>query len=550
MMKRGCLFLAVTGCVASADAGMIRDVWLSETPPKVKEAKQVQDALTEQQPFLDSFSKRAPALPVDLTEKIETKIQHDVEEKNRQAAADAGACVVDYSAPCPLKWHSRDVEGGGHLCEAPKNYKGFCETNKSFDFYTADAKADWAESCEAVWPCHGDAAAACPSGLRDWSRPCPEGFSHLADQEVCQANLGQYSGPCGSSVSFKDFTEEAKRDWSESCDADWPCFEDCTATFNAVCPYGWLHLGDYACEASPEYKATGPCDSTWNFKHFTPAMKRKFEALCRARFPCQNSCPRDYSVGCPKGWKEIRGGVCEAPTDYTNCGIKTQFFLGMSPADKQVFEKECGVEWPCEPVATCELDWEFPCPAGWELKLPAGSSYDEIIKTQDFKGVGCVAPATTDIGQCNNVETFVSEEEKRKWASQCGQVWPCRETSRTPGLQGVFTLSNGTLMRKGPRIPIPIADKRELGKQGPVHLGRDAAQRATQKNALSYVAETGEVMPRQPTPLFEWVVGKKEREPAPEPALTLASVAVKEREVIHGVHSRIIDRTEQRYWLL
>ncbi|KAF4639799.1 cpw-wpc domain-containing protein [Toxoplasma gondii] len=100
-----------------------------------------------------------------------------------------------------------------------------------------------------------------------------------------------------------------------------------------------LHLGDYACEASPEYKATGPCDSTWNFKHFTPAMKRKFEALCRARFPCQNSCPRDYSVGCPKGWKEIRGGVCEAPTDYTNCGIKTQFFLGMSPADKQVFEK-------------------------------------------------------------------------------------------------------------------------------------------------------------------------------------------------------------------
>jgi CPW-WPC domain-containing protein len=60
------------------------------------------------------------------------------------------------------------------------------------------------------------------------------------------------------------------------------------------------------------------------------------------------SCPRDYTLACPEGWRDGTGkGDCIPPKSYQfGCGyIKST--KKMSPAEKQALSYRCRVKWPC-----------------------------------------------------------------------------------------------------------------------------------------------------------------------------------------------------------
>ena len=68
-------------------------------------------------------------------------------------------------------------------------------------------------------------------------------------------------------------------------------------------------------------------------------------------------CPRNMS-GCPLGWLGSNG-ACEPPPDHTGlcAGYKE-----LTAAQKETFAWKCRAQWPCENA--CEKDFE-QCPAAW-----------------------------------------------------------------------------------------------------------------------------------------------------------------------------------------
>jgi len=57
------------------------------------------------------------------------------------------ACAKDF-ASCPDQW--TNIEG---LCLAPKSYAGMCSPATDFSAFSSTQKIQWAELCDAPWPC-------------------------------------------------------------------------------------------------------------------------------------------------------------------------------------------------------------------------------------------------------------------------------------------------------------------------------------------------------------------------------------------------------------
>ena len=78
------------------------------------------------------------------------------------------------------------------------------------------AKASFADSCDAPWPCKGG-SDACPQG-HDFGG-CPKGWSQ-GRFGFCETS-GE--GPCGSAFHFADMPVSEKLDLAKACGFGWPC---------------------------------------------------------------------------------------------------------------------------------------------------------------------------------------------------------------------------------------------------------------------------------------------------------------------------------------
>ena len=71
---------------------------------------------------------------------------------------DLFACDADFAAACPDGWSQ-----SGGACVAPAAYSGPCERRREFASGDVSAKALFADSCDALWPCKGD-SDGCSAG--------------------------------------------------------------------------------------------------------------------------------------------------------------------------------------------------------------------------------------------------------------------------------------------------------------------------------------------------------------------------------------------------
>jgi len=134
----------------------------------------------------------------------------------------------DYSDLCPLGW--TELQDG--WCAAPATYVGACEKMQAFISSSVAAKMEAEIACGVCWPCArgGGDDATC---ARDWSRPCPNGYSpqdishhdfNEAGGVTCMADF-TYEGQCEQQVVFKD--ARAKQSFAERCQTSWPCRAAC-----------------------------------------------------------------------------------------------------------------------------------------------------------------------------------------------------------------------------------------------------------------------------------------------------------------------------------
>ena len=126
-----------------------------------------------------------------------------------RAEADVFACEADFAAACPDGWSQ-----SGGACVAPASYVGACERSREFASGDVTAKALFAESCDAPWPCKG---GGCPAG-HDFGG-CPAGWS-AGRFGFCEASS---EGPCGSAFRFADMPVSEKLDLAKACGFAWPC---------------------------------------------------------------------------------------------------------------------------------------------------------------------------------------------------------------------------------------------------------------------------------------------------------------------------------------
>jgi CPW-WPC domain-containing protein len=128
-----------------------------------------------------------------------------------RAQTDLFACESDFSAACPDGWSQ-----SGGACVAPAVYAGPCERSREFASGDVAAKASFADSCDAPWPCKGG-SDACSQG-HDFGG-CPKGWS--------QGRFGfcETSGdsPCGTAFHFAEMSVSEKLDLSKACGFSWPC---------------------------------------------------------------------------------------------------------------------------------------------------------------------------------------------------------------------------------------------------------------------------------------------------------------------------------------
>ncbi|KAL8428032.1 hypothetical protein Efla_006938 [Eimeria flavescens] len=171
----------------------------------------------------------------------------------------------------------------------------------SFEFYTEEAQAGHARETMLTRAPPDLVTSRCPAQRalkykqtgRPAKRVSPLSFLCARAKQKASAVLGGYSGMCPLVANFGNSSDDAKRTVE----------------------------GSFWCVAPAYYTATGHCDSRWSFKvelsalcvaifvphqlclwsqYFTMNMKRAFEKACLAKFPCEDTCEKQYTAPCPK----------------------------------------------------------------------------------------------------------------------------------------------------------------------------------------------------------------------------------------------------------
>ena len=128
---------------------------------------------------------------------------------------DVAACDRDYALECPSGFVGVGAILGGSskYCAPGSAYGGPCDGDV-FDFstYTVQGKARWSLMCQANWPC-----IQCE---RDYSAPCPRGWTKSGGERTCVPGES-YAGSCKGAVDFSFYNSEMLSQWSASCGAFW-----------------------------------------------------------------------------------------------------------------------------------------------------------------------------------------------------------------------------------------------------------------------------------------------------------------------------------------
>jgi len=183
-------------------------------------------------------------------------------------------CERAWSQPCPDGWqHSaRDA------CLAPKSYQGGCGTLQSFDSAGVSAKAEFAATCKAPWPCSG---AVCKEG-HEYDE-CPIGFEQLGGG-LCQQSNSSLSA-CASFISL-NMEIAQKQELAKDCGLQWSCKASCEQDFSAQCPEGWVSAMGL-CSAPSSY--AGTCGYSVDTTTMMESEKQAFALSCDVQFPCVGS---------------------------------------------------------------------------------------------------------------------------------------------------------------------------------------------------------------------------------------------------------------------
>lgn len=205
---------------------------------------------------------------------------------------------------CPDGWRST-----GTFCSAPRSYKGGCQHLVALDGAAIAAKRQFAEDCEAPWPCSDH----CSDGHEYDEAACPQGW--LADEYgfcVRSGLLDPHSMPaCTSRYQFEDMSIKDKQYLTAVCLIEWPCStEMCAPDYSVQCPTGWIAVGLHAgvCTAPANY--AGDCAYEINVTGWRQDEKEAFAVQCGASYPCcLNTTSRDCLHGVAAAADDLDGPV-------------------------------------------------------------------------------------------------------------------------------------------------------------------------------------------------------------------------------------------------
>ncbi|ORM39453.1 uncharacterized protein BXIN_2984 [Babesia sp. Xinjiang] len=158
--------------------------------------------------------------------------------------------------------------------------------------------------------------------VRDYTKPCAEGWTEsLVFTRVCEAPIF-YHGPCSTNLPFVD-TKEDKLRIEQTCGITWPCYSYCDIDENAKCPKFW-YMEDGLCVPSAAYhgKSTdyygvahdnvGRCVEPADLTKMHETERTLWGNRCGVAWPCNRKCTINYQAECPEGWKHT--GIDSLPS--------------------------------------------------------------------------------------------------------------------------------------------------------------------------------------------------------------------------------------------
>ncbi|CRG99910.1 CPW-WPC family protein, putative [Plasmodium relictum] len=255
--------------------------------------------------------------------------------------------------------------------------------------------------------------------LRDYSKQCPSTWERIS--EVQCRSPKEYSGPCSHIMVFEPMTSKEKSQLATDCKVNWLCInESCGNSkrdYSKDCPENWNYTGK--CEAPENY--SGGCNKIMDFGAFTQNEKEEFSSACKVVWPCkEESCERDYSITCPKGWSyDASKDMCKGSKEFEGLISKEEMeaISHMSYHQRIAFSSKYGIAWPCKNKCTYGYDI-YPCPRGWINLMNSGA-----CKAPDDYNPPISCPRITHFD-------YMNINEKEKFSKKCNVKWLCIENAQ------------------------------------------------------------------------------------------------------------------------
>ncbi|EUD65500.1 hypothetical protein C922_04006 [Plasmodium inui San Antonio 1] len=255
--------------------------------------------------------------------------------------------------------------------------------------------------------------------LRDYSKQCPSLWEKVSETQCISPK--DYAGPCSHLMTFEPMSAKEKSLIGTDCKVNWLCLNELCGNsgrdYSKDCPENWTYTGK--CEAPENY--SGGCNKTMDFGAFTKKEKEEFSSACKVVWPCkEESCERDYSITCPKGWPyNASKDTCCSSHGFEGLVSKEEMeaISNMSYHQRVAFSTKYGIVWPCKNNCTLGYDL-YDCPRGWINLMNSGvcKAPDDYIPPR-----GC--PRITHFD-------YMSINEKEAFSRKCHVKWLCVENSQ------------------------------------------------------------------------------------------------------------------------
>ncbi|KYN98679.1 CPW-WPC family protein [Plasmodium gaboni] len=255
--------------------------------------------------------------------------------------------------------------------------------------------------------------------MRDYSKQCPSMWEPITETQ-CSAPK-DYSGPCAHIMILEPMNAKEKSSIARDCKVNWSCINESCGNgerdYLRECPENWTYNG--TCEAPENY--SGGCNKSMDFDAFTENEKEQFSSSCKVVWPCkEESCERDYSITCPKGWSyNVKEDMCMGSNELSGIISKEEIeaISHMSYHQRIAFSTKYGIPWPCKNKCTYGYD-TYACPRGWLNLMNSGAckAPDDYIAPNN-------CPLITHFD-------YMDIKEKEKFSKICNVKWLCMENAQ------------------------------------------------------------------------------------------------------------------------